>query len=99
MFMKLAYSFECLRLFVVTYFEAKKDMLLCIEFSPFLPIIRPSVCQSVYMQLTVSLHSALCFRICFCFLESSTGTCSFALCTTIRLMLLIRGQCLRALES
>ena len=25
-----------------------KTMLLCFEFSPFHPIIRPSVCQSVY---------------------------------------------------
>ena len=44
-------------------------MLLCIEFSSFLPLIHPSVCQSV---LTVVLHSALSFLICFCFLESLT---------------------------
>ena len=47
-------------------------MLLCIEFSPFLLIIRPSVCQSVCTSLTVALHSALSFLICFCFLESLT---------------------------
>ena len=44
-------------------------MLLCIEFSPFPSIIRPSVCQSLH---SVALHSALSFLICFCFLESLT---------------------------
>ena len=47
-------------------------MLLYIEISPFHSIIRPSVCQSVCTQLTVALHSALSFLICFCFLESLT---------------------------
>ena len=47
-------------------------MLLCIAFSPFHPIIRPSVCQSVCTLLTAALHSALSFLICFCFLESLT---------------------------
>ena len=47
-------------------------MLLCIEFSPFHPIIRPPVCQSGCTELTVALHSALSFLICFCFLESLT---------------------------
>ena len=36
-------------------------MLLCTEFSPLHPIIRPSVCQSVCTQLSVALHSALSF--------------------------------------
>ena len=44
-----------LRLFIVSNvrdplvytFGGLKTMLLCIEFSPFHPIIRPSVCQSV----------------------------------------------------
>ena len=47
-------------------------MLKCIKFSPFHPIVRPSVCQFVCTQLTVALHSALSFLICFCFLESLT---------------------------
>ena len=38
-------------------------MLLCIKFSPFHPINRPSVCQSVYTYLDVALHSALAFLI------------------------------------
>ena len=54
-------------------------MLLCIKFSPFHPIIRPSVCLSVCTKLNVALHSALSFLICFCFFESSTGTRSFVL--------------------
>ena len=64
-------------------------MLLCIEFSPFHPIIRQSVCQSVCTYLTVALHSALSFLISFCFLESSTGTRSFVLSTTTRILLVI----------
>ena len=32
---------------LVYIFEGLKAMLLCIEFSPFHRIIRPSVCQSV----------------------------------------------------
>ena len=55
-------------------------MLLCIEFSPFHPIIRPSVCQFLCTLLAVALQSALSFLICFC---------SFVLSTTIRIMLLI----------
>ena len=34
---------------LVYIFGGLKTMLLCIEFSPFHPIIRPSVCQSVCM--------------------------------------------------
>ena len=64
-------------------------MLLCIEFSPFHPIIRPSVCQSVCTQLTVALHSALSFLICFCFLESSMALVLLYLLTITRIMLLI----------
>ena len=63
-------------------------MLLCIEFSPIHPIIRPSVCQSVCTYLTVALHSALSILICFCFLESQTEL-FFVLSTTTRIMLLI----------
>ena len=57
-------------------------MLLCIEFPPFHPIIRPSVCQSVCTKLIVALYSVLSFIICFCCLESSTGTRSIVLSTT-----------------
>ena len=32
---------------LVYIFAGLKTMLLCIEFSPFHPIIRPSVCQSL----------------------------------------------------
>ena len=67
-------------------------MLLCIKFSLFHPIIRPSVFQSV-------CDSALSFLISFRFLESSTGTRSFVLCATTRIMLLNYGQCLSALKS
>ena len=74
-------------------------MLLCIKLSPFHPIIRLSVCQSVCTLLTVTLHSALSFLICFCFLESSNRTRSFVLSTTTRIMLLILGQGLIALKS
>ena len=59
-------------------------MLLCIKFSPFHPISRPSVCQSVCTYLTVALDSALSALNCFCFLESSTGTRSFVLSTTTK---------------
>ena len=33
---------------LVFIFVGLKSILLCIKFSPFHPIIRPSVCQSVY---------------------------------------------------
>ena len=47
-FIKVVYSFEYQRLdSLVDIFGGLKTMLLCIEFSPFHPIIRPSVCQSV----------------------------------------------------
>ena len=50
-----AVSIYLLRSFIVSnvrdslvyIFGGLKTMLLCIEFSPFHPIIRPSVCQSV----------------------------------------------------
>ena len=56
--------------------------------SPYFKGIKKS--SSVCSLLTVALHSALSFLICFCFLESSTGTRSFVLSTTTtRIMLLI----------
>ena len=51
-----AVSIYLLRSFIVSnvrdslvyIFGGLKTMLLCIEFSPFHPIIRPSACQSVF---------------------------------------------------
>ena len=47
---------------LVYIFGGLKTMLLCIEFSPFLSIIRPSVCQSVYtVTLCVKLSHLFLF--------------------------------------
>ena len=66
-------------------------MLLCIHLSPF-----HITCDHSSVHLSVRIYVINCcvtfavsFLICFCFLESSTGTRSFVLGTAINIMLLI----------
>ena len=70
-------SMDLLRSFIVSnvrdslvyIFGGLKTMLLCIEFSPFHPIIRPSVCQSVRMYV-INCCVTLCVKLSHLFLFS-----------------------------
>ena len=65
-------------------------MLLCIEFSSFQPIIRPSVRLSVRMYV-INCCVTLCVKLSHLFLFSRklNGTRFFVISTTTRIMLLI----------